>query len=264
MSAAAVLRAVARAGVLALAAVASAGAVADEAAIRRAIAERLPDLPAIDEVRPMPAPGLFEVRFGTQILYTDARGDHLFQGVVIDTRTRENLTEARVERLTAIDFAALPLRDAVVLKQGTGARRLAVFEDPNCGYCKRFERDLRGITDLTVYVFLYPILGQDSKTKSRDIWCAADPAKAWRDWMLDGVVPPAAPAGCDSAALQRNLAFGGRHRVQGTPALVFEDGTRKPGALPRAQVEKLLAAATARVADRPAAAGPAPGEPAPR
>ncbi|MBI3155988.1 MAG: DsbC family protein [Burkholderiales bacterium] len=257
-AAAVAARAAARAFRLAVAlaaATAAAGAAADEATIRRAIAERLPDFPKIDEVRPMPVPGLFEIRVGTQVLYTDARGDHLFQGVVIDTRTRENLTEARVERLTVIDFAALPLRDAVVLKQGTGTRRMAVFEDPNCGFCKRFERDLRGIDDLTVYIFLYPILGQDSQTKSRDIWCAADPAKAWRDWMLDGVVPPRAAAGCDSAALQRNVAFGQKVRVQGTPALVFEDGTRKPGALPRAQVEQLLAAATARVADRPAASG---------
>lgn len=189
------------------------------------------------------------------MLYVDARADHVVQGQIIDTRTRENLTEARLERLSAVDFAELPLADAFLVKQGAGTRKLVVFADPNCGYCKRFERDLAGIADLSVYTFLLPILGPDSQTKSRDVWCASDPAKTWRAWMLDGVVPPPAPAGCDADALQRNLALAQKHRVKGTPAVVFEDGTRKPGALPAAQVEKLLAAATSARGDAPAGAG---------
>ena len=216
-------------------------ALAQEAVIRKNLAERLPGFPKIDEVSKTPIPGLYEIRIGTDVLYTDEQGNHILQGQVIDTRTRANLTEERVARLTAIDFAALPLKDALVVKQGNGARKLVVFADPNCGFCKRFERDLATVKDVTVYTFLYPILGPDSTAKSRDIWCAKDGAKVWRNWMLEGVAPPKVAGSCDTAPLDRNLALGQKHRVQGTPALVFENGVRKPGALPAAQIEQLLA-----------------------
>jgi thiol:disulfide interchange protein DsbC len=219
--------------------------LAQEAAIRKNLAERLPNLPKIDEVRPTPVPGVFEVRFaGTEILYSDASGDHIFvEGSLVETKSMNNLTEARIEKLLAIDFDKLPLKDAIVFKQGTGARRLAVFADPNCGFCKRFERDLLTVKDVTIYTFLLPILGPDSVAKSRDIWCAKDAGLAWRGWMLDNKLPPVAAARCDSQALDRNRDFGRKNRINGTPALVFEDGTRKPGALPSDLVEKLLAAA---------------------
>jgi thiol:disulfide interchange protein DsbC len=216
---------------------------ADEAAIRKNLAERLPDLPKIDEVARTPIPGVYEVRIGTDILYADENGDHLIQGSVLDTRSRTDLTQARIDRLTAIDFASLPLKDAIVWKQGTGARKLVVCADPNCGYCKKLERDLVNVRDVTVYTFLFPILGGDSPEKSRNIWCAKDVTKTWRDWMVDGKTPPRVMDKCDTSALERNAALGRKHRVTGTPALVFEDGTRVPGALPAAQVEKRLAAA---------------------
>ncbi len=219
-------------------------AFAQEAVIRKNLAERLPDLPKIDEISKTPIPGLYEVRIGTDILYSDEQGNHLIQGSLLDTRTRTDLTEARVAKLTAIDFASLPLKDAVVVKQGSGERKLVVFADPNCGYCKRFERDLASMPDVTIYTFLYPILGPDSTAKSRDIWCAKDAGKAWRGWMVDGVTPPKNIGQCDTTALDRNLALGKRHRVQGTPAVVFEDGTRVPGAMPRDRLEKTLAAAS--------------------
>lgn len=221
----------------------SAAAPAQEAAIRKNLAERLANFPKIDEVSKTPIPGLYEVRIGADVLYTDEQGNHVIQGQIIDTRTRTNLTEERLDKLSAIDFSALPLKDAMAVKQGSGARRMAVFADPNCGYCKRFERDLLKVKDVTVYTFLYPILGPDSNAKSRDIWCAKDPAQAWRDWMLDGKAPPKAMGSCDAGALERNVALGQKHRVQGTPGLFFENGVRKPGALPAAQVEQLLAAA---------------------
>ena len=220
----------------------AASAQADEAAIRKNLAERLPDLPKIDEVAKTPIPGLYELRIGTDILYADENGDHLIQGSVLDSRTRTDLTQARIDRLTLIDFGSLPLKDAIVWKQGSGARKLVVFADPNCGYCKRFEKDLANVKDVTVYTFLYPILGGDSPEKSRNIWCAKDATRVWRDWMVDGKAPPRAADKCDTSALERNAALGRKHRVTGTPALVFEDGTRVPGALPAAQVEKRLAA----------------------
>ena len=218
------------------------GATAQEAAIRKNIAERLPDFPKIDEVTKTPVPGIYELRIGTEVLYTDEQGNYLIEGSLIDTKTRTNLTEARVSKLAAIDFSKLPLKDAIVWKQGTGARKLVVFADPNCGYCKKFERDLAQVKDVTVYTFLYPILGPDSSDKSRNIWCAKDATKAWRDWMVEGTaIPAATAASCDSAVLQRNLALGRKYRISGTPGLVFEDGTHKPGAIPPAQIEQLLA-----------------------
>jgi thiol:disulfide interchange protein DsbC len=219
-------------------------AQAQEAQIRKALAERLPQL-KIDEISRSPVAGLWEVRHdGAELIYSDATGDFIIiNGAIIDTKTRTDLTEQRIEKLLALTWDKLPLKDAMVFKQGNGSRKMAVFADPNCGYCKRFERDIAGIKDVTIYTFLLPILGPDSTVKSRDIWCAKDPAKAWREWMLDGDVPARAMAACDTKALDRNTAFARANRINATPAAVFEDGTRKPGALPVAMVERLLAAA---------------------
>lgn len=215
---------------------------AGEAEIRKALGERLPDLGKVDEVTKIPVAGLFEVRIGTDIYYTDENGSYLFEGHLIDTRNQVNLTEERISKLTAIDFATLPLKDAIVWKQGDGSRKIAVFADPNCGYCKKFERDIRQIKDLTIYTFLFPILGGDSPEKSRNIWCAKDRAKTWVDWMVDGATPPRMMGDCDASALQRNAALGRKHKVTGTPALVFEDGKRVPGAMKADQIEKQLLA----------------------
>ena len=219
----------------------SGAAFADEAAIRKNLPERLPNFPKIDEVTKTPVPGVWEVRVGNEVLYTDDTGSYLIEGQIIDLRTKSNLTEERVAKLTAIDFAKLPLQDAIVWKQGSGARKLAVFADPNCGYCKRFERDLNNVKDVTVYTFLYPILGPDSTEKSKQIWCSKEPMKTWRAWMLDGTAAPP-KADCDTSVLERNLALGRKHKVNGTPALVFENGRRVPGAMSAAEVEKLLVA----------------------
>ncbi len=219
---------------------------ADEASIRKNLAERLPNLPPIDEVTKTAIPGIYELRIGNDIVYTDEHGHHVLQGQLIDTKTRANLTEARIAKLTQIDFASLPLKDAILIKQGSGARKVAVFGDPNCGYCKRLERDLVALKDVSIYTFLYPILGPDSNVKSRDIWCARDRAKAWRAWMVDGNAPAKSAGPCDTSALERNVALGERHRVNGTPAIVFEDGTRSPGAMPADQIESRLVAAAKR------------------
>ena len=225
---------------LCLAALLAQAASAQEAVIRKNIAERLPDFPKIDEVSKTPIPGLFELRIGTEILYTDEHGDHVIEGHLIETKTRADLTTARIDKLTAVDFASLPLKDAIVWKQGSGARKLVVFADPNCGYCKKFEKEMQQVKDVTVYTFLYPILGGDSPDKSRDIWCAKDNSAVWRDWMIKGTAPVRSMAACDTAALQRNVALGKKIRVNGTPALVFEDGKRVPGAMAPEQVEKQL------------------------
>ncbi len=225
---------------LPLGAALSLAAAADEAVIRKNLAQRLPDFPKIDEVSKTPIPGLWEVRIGHEVLYTDADGSHILHGEIIDTQSRTNLTRQRIDRLTAIKFDELPLKDALVIKQGNGSRRLAVFGDPNCGYCKRLERELAGLKDVTIYTFVYPVLGPDSNAKSQAIWCSKDAMKAWRSWMLDGIAPARAAGNCDTAALQRTLAFGQKYRIHGTPALFFENGERVPGALSGAELARRL------------------------
>ena len=122
--------------------------------------------------------------------------------------------------------------------RGNGKRKLAVFEDPNCGYCKRFERDLQKVDNVTIHMFLYPILGPESVEKSKNIWCAKDKQKAWMDWMVRDVAPAAAK--CDTAAITRNVEIGRKYKITGTPTLLFADGSRVPGAIGAAQVEKKL------------------------
>ena len=217
-------------------------ATAQEADIRKALAERIPQMDKIDEVRPTPMAGLYEVRIGTDLFYTDAKGNYVIQGELIDSKARRNLTEDRINKLTAVNFSALPLKDAITIVRGDGKRKMAVFEDPNCGYCKRFERDMQNVNNVTVYLFLYPILSPDSAEKSRNIWCAKDKAGAWQDHMVRD--KNAATASCDTSALQRNLAFGKKHKITGTPTLLFANGARVPGAIGAADIEKRLAEAS--------------------
>jgi len=216
---------------------------AGEAEIRKNLADRLPDLGKIDEVRKAAMAGLYEVRVGTDLYYSDENGNYFIEGHLVDTRTGANLTEERIAKLTAIDFSTLPLKDAMVWKQGDGSRKLVVFADPNCGYCKKLEREIRQVKDITIYTFLLPILGADSTEKSRNIWCSKDPARTWIDWMVDGKLPPRMMGDCDASVLQRNTAMGRKYKVNGTPALVFEDGKRIAGAPGMEQLEKSLVAA---------------------
>ena len=214
-------------------------ALAQEAVIRKTITQRFPDLQQIDEVKKSPIPGIYELRInGTEIYYSDARGDYLMVGNLYATKDHRNLTEERVNGLTAVKFDSLPIKDAFTIVRGTGERKLAVFEDPNCGYCKHFERELQNINNVTVYLFLIPILGQDSVDKAKVIWCSKDKAQVWQDWMVREKPPSALQPLCDSSALQRNVEFGRTYRINGTPTLFFSNGTRVPGAIDAKQIEK--------------------------
>ena len=227
-----------------LAATLATAAQANEAVIRKNLAERLPNLPRIEEVSKTPMEGLWEVRYNqSELFYTDAEGSFLIQGALIDTRSRTNLTEERQNKLSAIAFDQLPLKDAITTVRGNGKRKLAVFSDPNCGFCKRLERDLSRLNHVTIHIFLYPILGRDSLAKSERIWCARNRAQVWENWMLRNAEPPA--ANCDTAALQRNIAFGQRHQITGTPTTFFADGTRLSGAAGFEAIEQRLVAAAA-------------------
>jgi thiol:disulfide interchange protein DsbC len=210
-----------------------------EMLIKKNLSERLSSLPRIEEVRRTPMSGLYEVRTeSNEIYYTDPEGNYLLQGELIDVRQKRNLTEERIDKLSAIEFSKLPFKDAFTIVQGNGQRKLAVFVDPNCGYCKRFERDLEKLDNVTIHVFLYPILGADSVEKARNIWCAKDRSKSWRDWMLNAQKP--LEAKCDTAAVDRNVEFGHKNRITGTPTSFAANGNRIPGALPLSQLQSML------------------------
>jgi len=214
---------------------------AQEAQIRKNLGERISQFQSIDEISKTGVAGLYEVRInGSDIFYTDAEGNFLIQGTLYDTRQHRNLTEEKVEKLTALAFKDLPMQDAFTIVRGNGKRQVAVFEDPNCGFCKRFERDLQKVDNITVHMFLYPVLGPDSTEKSKTFWCAKDKGKTWQDWMVRDTPPPSS-ATCDLAALSRNLELGQKHRITGTPTLIFANDARVPGAMTTAQVEQQLA-----------------------
>ena len=213
--------------------------LAQDANLKKILSERLPSLPKIEEISKTPMPGVFEIRVqGNEIFYTDAKGDFLIQGALIDTKQKRNLTEERTDKLSAVAFDSLPLKFAFTQVRGNGKRKLVVFSDPNCGYCKRFERDLQKIDNVTLYHLMYPVLGEDSRLKSRNIACAKDKAKTWNDWMLQGITPPT--VACDNHNIDAIVEFGKKNRINGTPTMFVADGTRVPGAIDAAQIEALL------------------------
>lgn len=211
---------------------------ASEATVRAAMQKKYPDI-AVESVTKTPLAGIYEVFANGQLIYTDEKAAYLFVDAhLIDTEKKANLTEERMNRLTAIKFDQLPLDLAFKKVKGKGTRQLAYFGDPNCGYCKRFEQDLAKVNDVTVYVFLYPVLGPDSMTKAKSIWCSKDRGKAWDDQLVNGIAPTA-PGSCDTP-IEKILAFGRQKNITGTPTMFFADGQRVPGAIPIDQIEQHL------------------------
>ncbi|WP_423679661.1 DsbC family protein [Undibacterium sp. WLHG33] len=213
---------------------------AQESAIKKLIEPKLGQGVKVDSVIKTPYSGLFEVRVGSDILYTDEKAQYLFVGNVIDAKSGTNYTKARTDELSKIKFSDLPLESALKMVKGDGKRVIAVFEDPNCGYCKRFRKTLAGMDNITVYTFLYNILSEDSTVKSKNVWCSADRNKAWDEWMLNGKAPSAAPANCTTPN-EKILALGQKLRVNGTPAIFFSDGSRVPGAMDAKGLEEKFA-----------------------
>ena len=223
-------------------------AAQDSPKLREALKKSIPDL-KVDSVRKTPYNNLYEVVIGSEIYYTDEGANFLVMGSIVDMKTKVNVTEARVREVTKVSFDQLPLDSAFKIVRGNGARKVAMFADPNCGYCKRFERDLLGVDNITVYVFLYPILAADSVEKSKAVWCSADRGKTWLDYMVRDVPLPTKTE-C-TTPVEKNLAFGRDKKITGTPTMIFEDGERIPGAMQVADFEKRLAAAKAAPAKSP-------------
>ena len=213
-----------------------------EATIRKNVEPKLGTDVKIESIRATPYSGLYEIRVGNEIRYTDKTGTYLFAGHIFNLKTREDVTQARIDEVSRIKFSELPLELALKTVKGNGKRVVAIFEDPNCGYCKKFRREtLSQVNNITVYTFMYNILSPDSTVKSRNIWCAADRNRAWDDWMLNNQQAPAAPAGC-TAPNDRVLALGSKLGLEGTPAIFFADGSRVPGAIDVDTMEAKFAA----------------------
>jgi len=210
-----------------------------EATIKKNIEPRLGGA-KIESIKETPYSGLYELRVAGDILYTDKKGEYLVIGHVYDAKTTRDLTRERIDDINKIKFSDLPLSSAIKQVKGDGKRVIAVFEDPNCGYCKRLRQTtLKNMDNVTIYTFMYNILSDDSFVKSKNIWCAPDRAKAWDDWMINGKAAPVAAASCETPN-DKVLALGQQMKITGTPAIFFTDGTRIPGAVDQATLEKKL------------------------
>ena len=220
---------------------AAATAQANEAVIRKALTQQFPGA-NIASVQPTPYSGLFEVYLDGQIIYVDAKAQYVFAGDVIDLKNRANLTQDRLNRLQAVKWDTLPLNNALKTVKGKGERKLVVFSDVDCPYCRKFEAELAKVDNITVYTFLYPVEGLHPKAvqTSKQIWCAPDRNKAWDDYITRGSVPN--NDGKCANPVEATIALGSKLKVNGTPTLVFANGVRVPGLVPAAQLERLLAA----------------------
>ena len=220
-------------------------AIADEASLKKAVEAAYPKF-KVDKVTKTPYAGLYEIFMGGQIIYTDEKLSFLIaEGHLVDPKTKKDITGERLEELTRIDFASLPLDQAIKVVKGNGSRKLVVFSDVDCPYCKRLERnELANITDVTVYTFLYPIeqLHPDAASKSKLIWCASNRVKAWEDWILRDQLPSA--AGNCEVPLEKVGQLARKIGVSSTPTLIFADGKRMLGAQPYKEIERMLSAAS--------------------
>jgi thiol:disulfide interchange protein DsbC len=218
---------------------------ADNERLRSTLEERMPGV-KIGQISPGPMPGLFEVVVnGINVMYTDKKGELAFIGNLVNLKTQENLTKKRAEELAFVDFSQIPLAQAIVKVKGDGSRKLVVFSDPDCPYCKQLEKELAFLKNVTIYTMLYPLeeLHPDARKKSAAVWCAADRARAWDDLMLYGKEPAAAKDECKTPLDEINK-LAQRLSITGTPGLVFENGKLVPGTLKTEQIEELLKAAT--------------------
>lgn len=210
--------------------------------IIQGLKSNIPDLPKIDEVKVTPLPGIYEIKSaGMLLFYSSKDGNYLIKGPLVDLKNKVNLSQEQDTSRTvpSIDFKKLDLKDSFKIVKGNGKRKLAVFADPNCGFCKQLEVQLEEVKDVTIHLFLFPILGTDSVTKSNNIWCSKDPSKTWHDWMIKGINPPESKCK-NTDAIAHNISFGKENKINGTPTLIFESGIKIPSLMSAVQIEEKL------------------------
>ena len=221
---------------LLLTALAYNSAYADETKVLNTLQKNYPQLGTIDKVNKANVLGLYEVVMGGRLFYTDDKAQYLINGNIFDLKSGRNLSEERSRKLFAVEFDKLPFELAVKRVHGKGQRKVAYFADPNCSYCRKLEAEFKKLDNVTLYLFLYPMFpGSDEKV--HNIACSADPAQAWEDLMLKSVQPAVGNCGASS---DKVLALGKKLKVEGTPTLIFSDGSRSPGYLPADELESAL------------------------
>jgi thiol:disulfide interchange protein DsbC len=220
-------------------------ACADEASIRAEFLKKYPQA-NVESITKTPYLGLYEMLVDGEVIYTDPDFNYLIVGSLIETKTKINLTDARQREIEdkklkslAFPFEQLPFDLAIKKVKGDGSRKVAVFSDPDCPFCRKLEKDIEKVTDVTIYIFLFPIeqLHPKAPEMSRAIWCAPDRVKAWNEYMLKGVVPKSPK--CDNP-VEKIVAYGQSKKINGTPTIFFADGKRVPGAIPAERFEELL------------------------
>jgi len=217
-------------------------ALADEAALRRMLEPALGV--QIEGIQAGPVPGLYEVRYrsaqGVRVIYVDASGTYVIQGKIFDIQSERDLTEERLRKLNAIKFESLPLDLAVKVQRGSGKRVMAMFSDPYCPACRQFERSLAQVDNVTIYIFMYPVIRPENIDHSRMVWCAPDRAKAWLELAAapKPKVPDAAPGCADP--VDKVLKLGRSLGVNSTPTLILANGERVSGGVSAADLKDLL------------------------
>lgn len=217
-------------------------AQANEATIRKVLSGKFPEA-KIASIKKTPYSGLFEVYMDGQLVYIDANAQYIFLGDVIDVNKRVNLSQARLASLNTVPLNQLPLNNALKMVKGKGERKLVVFSDADCPFCRKFEEELKKVDNITVYTFLFPIEGLHPKAvqTSRQIWCAPDKNKAWDDYMTSGKIP--SNDGKCNNPINENMALGNKLNINGTPTIILANGQRIPGMVPAAKLEEMLAMA---------------------
>jgi len=216
----------------------------DIAAVKQALAARYPEVQVTD-VSPSPVPGIYQAFSKDSVVYVDRTGDYVFIGPMVDTRTKGNLTQQALDARDSIKFDQLPLDKAIKTVRGTGERTLAVFADPDCPFCRNLEKELAGLSDVTIYTFLYPLtsLHPDARNKAHAIWCATDRSATWHDWMILDQAIPVAAASCAQDPIEDLAKLGGNLQINSTPMLFLENGQRVSGTRAAAELNALLTTA---------------------
>lgn len=215
-----------------------------ESRLQQTLQARFPTI-KLDAVEPSPMPGIYQVIAGNQIVYVDASGDHMIVGKMMDTRTKQNLSDQAMDAHNSINFDSLPFDEAIKIVKGNGSRKMALFADPDCPYCQRLEQDMRSVSDITVYLFLFPLerVHPHALADAKAVWCSPDRASAWTNWMVNHTPIPGGGS-CANDPIQKIAVLANSLHVNATPTMFLQNGHRIGGLIPLAQLQKLLVQAS--------------------
>ena len=211
-------------GIFSLLGCVSAFSFANVETLKSNLSKQYPNI-QVTNIQPTEMSSLYSANLDNQIIYLDENAEHMFIGSMVRLKDQKNLTKDLVLKQNSIDWKQLPLKDAIKTVKGNGKRQLAIFSDPNCPYCKKLEAELDKLNDVTIYTFIYPLKTQ-SIAVSKQVWCEANPAYAWKNLLQKNVQPKAKTC---ANPIDRNLELGRKLGAQGTPTLIFGNGLKMVG-----------------------------------